>query len=520
MMNLAVVHYHLNRGGVTRVIQNQLTALDAALGEADPWHVALLYGGRHEGWNEDLPNVLKRVRLTLRKVPALDYDEEGGSAEVGPQLAASLRQLGFAPQETVLHVHNHALGKNVHLPGALGQLAQDGFPLLLQIHDFAEDFRPANYRRLRDALICAAPSRQAASALAALLYPQSPQIHYALINGRDHGILRSAGVAEETLHWLPNPIPERDHLPPASWARRRLAEKLGVAEHQRLLLYPVRCIRRKNLGEALLYAALAPPDTVVGLTLPPRNPAEVPVYQAWKRLAGELDLRCRFELGVRGVLTFAENLAAADMFCTTSVAEGFGMVFLESWLAGRPLLGRNLPEITCDFTKLGIRLDWLGPQLRVPVEWTGVDTFRRTILAAFRRTLEAYGCDEPENLPELLRARTQDGLVDFADLDETLQQQVLRTVCRDEQSRRHVLRCNGWLERALSIRRDEVGEVIAANARAIRKHLALVPMGRRLLDVYGQVAASPRAHRTQPLPGAERIAEQFLDFARFRPLRS
>ena len=52
-MNLAIFHYHLNRGGVTRVVENQLLALDAVLDPAQPWHVALCFGGRRKGWNEE-----------------------------------------------------------------------------------------------------------------------------------------------------------------------------------------------------------------------------------------------------------------------------------------------------------------------------------------------------------------------------------------------------------------------------------------------------------------------------------
>jgi glycosyltransferase involved in cell wall biosynthesis len=442
-----------------------------------------------------------------------------------------LSQIGFTPQQTVLHVHNHALGKNVSWPGCLKRLSTAGYPLLLQIHDFPEDFRPANYRRLRGALAvrrgaAAAPTARSSHGrpaaeldLAAELYPQAPHIHYAVLNGRDERILGAAGVSAGRLHALPNPVPEMDHLPPVSEARRLLAEKFGIAEHQRLLLYPVRCIRRKNVGEALLYAALMAPEMMVGLTLPPLNPAEVAGYQSWKQLAAELRLPCRFELGVPGALSLAENLAAADLICTTSLAEGFGMVFLESWLAGRPLVGRDLPEITRDFTELGIRLDWLCPQLRVPVEWIGIDTFRRTILEAYRRTLEAYGREEPEDLPGLLHARTEDGLVDFADLGATLQRQVLRIVSGSRENRRCVLRCNGWIEPALSIARDGVSGVIEANVRAVRQHFSLAASGRRLLDVYRQVAASPRSDRPEPLPNGDRIAREFLDFRRFRPIR-
>jgi hypothetical protein len=547
-MKLAIIHYHLNRGGVTRVIENQLLALDTVLEGEPPWDAAVLYSGRRQGWNQDLPASLKNVRLTLHEVPALDYDDQGGSAAVGRQLPEALRQIGFTPAESVLHVHNHALGKNVRLPEVLGRLAAAGFALLLQIHDFPEDFRPANYRRLRDAFavrrgsltpsaargpVRRAATTQIADDLAAELYPQAPHIHYAVLSGRDHRILRSAGVCASRLHRLPNPVPQIDHLPPTKAslrrpllrsgarppARRRLAKEFGIAEHQRLILYPVRCIRRKNVGESLLYSALAPPETVVGLTLPPLSPAELPIYDAWKRLAAELNLPCRFELGVPGALTLAENLAAADMICTTSLAEGFGMVFLESWLAGRPLLGRDLPEITRDFTEVGIRLDWLHPQLRVPVEWVGIDAFRRTTLQAYRRTLAVYLQDEPQGLPRLLEARTADGLVDFADLDETLQQQVLRSVVGSRQNRGRVLQCNEWIGRALSISRDEVAEVVEANARAIRQHFSLIPSGRRLLDLYRQIAASPRTEGPQPLPHGGRIVQEFLDFARFRPIR-
>ncbi|MHC4177344.1 MAG: glycosyltransferase family protein, partial [Planctomycetota bacterium] len=307
-MNLAIIHYHLNHGGVTRVIENQLAALDAVLEPPDRWRVALLYGGRRLGWNEELPTRLAAVQLSLHEVAGLDYDEEcesaarGQSTTLADQLTRLLGQIGFAPEETVLHAHNHALGRNLALSPCLMQLGRAGYPLLLQIHDFPEDFRPANYRRLRDGLGREAPDQQPPPDLAAVLYPQASHIHYAVLSSRDHDILRSAGIAAQRLHRLPNPVPDMHHLPPAPEARRRLAERFAVAKHQRLILYPVRCIRRKNIGEALLYSALGPRDTVVGLTLPPLNPVEMPIYESWRKLAAELDLPCRFGLGVRGAL--------------------------------------------------------------------------------------------------------------------------------------------------------------------------------------------------------------------------
>jgi len=281
----------------------------------------------------------------------------------------------------------------------------------------------------------------------------------------------------------------------------------------------VRCIRRKNVGEALLYAALAPAGAIVGLTLAPLNPVEVPIYESWKQTAAKVELPALFELGAPGGLTFAENLSAADLILTTSLAEGFGMAFLEAWPAGRMLLGRDLPEITVDFTRLGFRFDWLKPRLNVPVEWVGSDEFRQTTEEIYRRTLEAYGRRVPDGLAGQIEARIVDGLVDFGDLDERLQQRVLRTVCRSAADRRRVSECNAWIERALSIRPADASEPIEHNLQAITEHLSAAPSGRRLREVYETVAASPRGGRIERLVGHELILERFLSPARFRPIR-
>ncbi len=510
-MNLAILHYHLNRGGVTRVIENQLAALDAVLNPAEPWNVAIIHGGRREGWNEDLAGRLRAIRLSLLEVPLLDYDDvqpdggRHGPADLLVELYAALGRLNFEPQYTVLHVHNHALGKNRCLPHVVPILAQDGYAELLQIHDFAEDFRPNNYRRLGNP---------------AEAYQQAAGIHYAVLNGRDHDVLCQAGAVAERLHLLPNPVPEIDEPPRRADARRRLQEQFGVAVDDCLMLYPVRGIRRKNIGEALLYSVLAPPGAVVGLTLAPLNPAEAAIYTTWKDLAAELALPCRFELGEPGALSFAENLAACDAILTTSLAEGFGMVFLESWLAGRPLVGRDLPEITSDFVRAGLRLDSLRPQLRVPVDVVGAAAFRDAVAEAYRTTLELFNRVEPPHMADGIDAKIQDGMVDFGDLDEPMQRKVLEAVRQDGRRRQAVLDANAWLAQAFALRADTASQTIRHNADAIRRDYSLIPIGRRLLALYRQVAAAPRDEPPEPLPRTESILDQFLQLDRFRLMRT
>ncbi|MEO1496027.1 MAG: HAD family hydrolase [Planctomycetota bacterium] len=370
-MHLAILHHHLNRGGVTSVIANHLRAL-ATLPDGDrPERVVVLYDGQHDGWPSGLPD---EPAVELIVTPALAYDTDDTKADPAA-LAGVVRQTlaaaGLSADDTLLHTHNHSLGKNASLPGALKLLAHDGWRMLLQVHDFAEDNRPDNYRHLQQALGHEASGEADPHRLGAVLYPQAPGIHYATLTERDAGVLGDAGVVAERLHALPNPVAEFGAMPSTAEAKARVFPVLGLPPEARLLVYPVRGIRRKNLGEMLLLAAMAPEGTYFAVTLRPKNPVEAASFDRWRDLAERLELPCRFDTG--GPVSdggyeigFQDALAAADAILTTSVAEGFGMVFLEAWLAGKPLIGRDLPEITREFKAAGMTFSGLWTELRAP----------------------------------------------------------------------------------------------------------------------------------------------------------
>ena len=295
--------------------------------------------------------------------------------------------------------------------------------MLLQIHDFAEDFRPRNYRHLMDTWATHDPST--------MLYPQAEQIHYAVLNQRDYTVLLRAGVPAARLHHLPNPAASHGHVSDRNHARQQLQRRFGIPSTEPFLLYPVRGIRRKNLGEALLWSALSGSTAHVGVTLAPLNAAEQPYYQRWKQVADELQLPVRFEIGGTAGLPLDTNLAAADFMLTTSVTEGFGMAFLESWLAERTLIGRDLPEITTDFVASGLQLDLMYRQLRIPLDVIGRGAFHDLLQTSYTAVLALYRRPAPasEELVRMTAERTAEDTVDFADLDEHLQEQVLR-LCR------------------------------------------------------------------------------------------
>ena len=124
-MKLAIGHYHLNRGGVTRVIENQLLALDRVLGDGSTHEALILYGGRCEGWPTNLADRLERIRLRLQPLPEFDYDSEqsGSPGDLESRLLEALRAAGFRPANTIVHFHNPSIGKNAALPRAVWALA-------------------------------------------------------------------------------------------------------------------------------------------------------------------------------------------------------------------------------------------------------------------------------------------------------------------------------------------------------------------------------------------------------------
>ena len=519
-MNLAVLHYHLSSGGVTRVIANHLLSLDRATPEGERLRVMLLFDGQTDGWPEDLERELTSTEIIVRALPALGYHTETAPAtgRLADDLARELGAAGFDPERTVLHAHNHSLGKNAHYPAALRRLAEQGYAELLQPHDFAEDFRPTNYRYLRQCFSDAPFSEQ--------VYFQGPRVHYATLNRRDQNVLAGAGVPRERLHFLPNPVTEGLTLPSREESRERLRRAKGVPTDAEFMLYPVRGIRRKNVGEFVLLSVLRngrlrsstdSRSSTFGITLDPQNPIAIPYYQRWQRLAGELGLSCQFGVGQAGGLTFPENLAAADRIVTTSVAEGFGMVFLESWLAGRGLVGRNLPEITSDFVDSGLQLDALYDRLNVPLDWIGKDALVEAISAACRKAFADFGIDVPtrDDVDRSVDALTVDGLVDFGVLDESLQEAVIRRTAGDAASCEVVLAANPSLSRW-----ESIGEpAIADNRAVVRDQYSLAASGERLWDVYRSLLeCSPPT--VDGAADADALLNSFLGLDRFRLIRT
>jgi hypothetical protein len=335
-------------------------------------------------------------------------DRETAARDLADAIVAAMVER-WGGRADILHVHNPLIRKNTLLLPALNILNKQGFRLLLQNHDLAEDFRPDVYVEKED-------------------YPEN--CHYAVINSRDYSFLHRAGLKTEGLHLIPNEVsPVR---PTPDLARTRY-------------LYPVRAIRRKNIGEALLISLFIPPGRTIAVTLPPTTEKDGAIYRHWMALAEELGLPVEFELGLRE--NFSDLFGSALGIITTSVKEGFGFSFLEPWTAGREVIGRRIDYVCKDFEDEGIHFNSLYSSLRIPAVYFSPSVLRQKMEHAMAGIYESFGLEPPDYILKLMTGELfPQEFFDFGRLDEELQEGIIRTLMPNEAVRRDITEVNPFLE--------------------------------------------------------------------------
>ncbi len=340
-MKLAVFHYHLLPGGVTSVVTLSLQAVLSYIAEIEE---VVLISGREE----NLDTVQKSLRPILRDkgcslsgavLPEIGYTDEKEAAGLEPEKLKTVLRKRFG--QYIWWVHNYHIGKNPVFTRSIIELAEEypEQPVLFHIHDFPESARYGNLRFIRQHY-------------SGPLYPTGNNIWYSVINSRDYRLLLDAGLPEQRVVLLQNPVSGGVSLPGLdSAAKDAVTAKLGTYSRFRAgapsLLYPVRSIRRKNALEAGLIAALTPPGVNLLLTLPGTSEQERPY--------SDLVSRC-FRRGlIRGAFPTAEEIdfhtiiAYSDAVVSSSVQEGFGYLFINAIQWQKPLAARDL-DIMDDFT--------------------------------------------------------------------------------------------------------------------------------------------------------------------------
>ena len=470
---IVIIHYHLRPGGVTRVIERAVESL------GDRVDLLCLSGEAPAPGDALTPITEPFQPLAYASAMPADFKQVAEDLRF-----TATRLLGREPD--IWHIHNHALGKNGFTPALVKHLADAGCRMLLQPHDFAEDGRPDNYRLLRD---------QLGDQLETVLYPAADHIWYAPINFRDKSFLEQIGLRH--VHELPNAVTA--HAP----AETGSADKTG----SRTVVYPARAIRRKNMGEFLLWSLLAPEGYTFQRTLAPRNPVWQKTYQDWVDFAKELQLPVEFDAGRKH--DFSALIRDAEVLISTSIAEGFGLAFLEPWLEGKNLIGRKLPEITPDFEDEGLDLSGLYATLPVPLAWAGESLFLDRLRSGLQNSYAAYSRTFDETVfDQAFALLVDDGRVDFGILDEELQQNVIRHLANHEADRMRLPAFDTSMEASL----------LQNNRQVVEDQYSLEAYGRRLHSLYAALA------QTRPSPvsaaPASRLLDAFLQPGRFNLMRT
>ncbi len=376
----------------------------------------------------------------------------------------------------ILHVHNPVLNKNRDFLAVLRILAGKGVRLFLQVHDAAEDLRPHSYYRDEE-------------------YPEN--CHYGVINTRDYRLFLDAGLRPEGLHRVFNvvqPLPR--------------SERTEAKSSRKLLLYAVRAIRRKNLGEAMLLSCFIPRGFRVGLTLPPTSPADYPSYEEWKSFAVQERLSVDFELGLGRPLD--ELVSRSALMITTSVREGFGFSFLEPWTADRAVVGRRLDAVAPDFEAAGVDLSTLYSRIRCPLDLFDAGRLRTVWIRTVETLCAEFGRETPFDPRSAWESLAAGGCVDFAYLDAEAARGITAECRRSEVVRARLSAVNPFLDALTEPMND--ADLIGRNRDAVRKNYSLAAYRKTLLDVYEKVAGRDVAQRIDKkrLLGSFLTPENFL----------
>ncbi len=230
-----------------------------------------------------------------------------------------------------------------------------------------------------------------------VVYPNYPNLGYITINTSDIGRLIEHGIDRARIAYVPNSIDnsslvvrDEEH----KTLRGKLIEQMNLDTHVKFVLYPVRCVKRKNVEEAIFLTCLF--NALSENKIKVRGAAPQGKYHLLVGIRPEsgedlayaetIDKFCRKHklpatIGIQDLVSIEREIDPktmqitkfdigdayhmSDIVVTTSYLEGFGFAFIEPWCLGKAVIGRNIPGITQDFQRAGLNLDHLYDVFRI-----------------------------------------------------------------------------------------------------------------------------------------------------------
>jgi hypothetical protein len=443
-MKIAYLHYHLKTGGVTTVIRQQVEALK------DFHDLLVLTGEMPEAvWPADVVHI---PQLAYTPVFGHRIDPEETADLITRALNAKWPGQGC----DLLHIHNPFLAKNVFFLQIIKALKKMEIRLFLQLHDFAEDGRPQAYFQESYPFDC----------------------HFGVINSRDYTILRQAGLKPDGLHQINNTVN------PLLFSHKPVRRENRV-------LYPIRAIRRKNIGEAILLSLYFLHRETLTITLPPNSSQDIKSYEDWKSWTRHQDLNIEFDAGLHH--DFEGLVRASRSIMTTSITEGFGFSFLEPWTAEKLLWGRKLPDICRDFESNHIDLGHLYTQLKIPLNWIGKTRLAKEWQTNMRRISGQFSITVSEPMiHHTFHEVIRDDAIDFGLLHENHQKSIIAMLLKSKTKQNDLKDLNPFLQSPGSV--DNAETLIKNNKIAVLRHYHPKSYRGMLEDVYRRVMQTTVRH--------------------------
>jgi hypothetical protein len=328
------------------------------------------------------------------KIPELNYDSTmfdcyDSLKEKSHQLMLEIERYMDFTETCILHVHNANLFKNSYLPTALRMLAKarkNKLIILFQVHDFAEDRREELLK-----LMVGCIGDDQCTIAGNLAYPVLPNTVYLTINSRDKRLLEKIGIPKDRLFVFPNAVNTQafiqkpihdEHLLEliSAYAKKN---KYVFDKSRKNIVYPVKIIERKNVIEALLILKLLnsiKDEYQLLITLDASSPKDVKYSNMIKKYIKKNKLPVVIGFGFEVIspnenrvmkgkeiiqYTLADLFSHAQSILTTSILEGFGFAFIEGWLAGKQVVGREIDFVIEDFKNEGIKFPALYDEILV-----------------------------------------------------------------------------------------------------------------------------------------------------------
>lgn len=542
-LRLGMVHYHLKPGGVASVMRDIASAL-REYSRYESVEIDVLASFEKEGNAREIfefpRNSAVPTKLRICNIPSLAYrnkphpDRASFFAAADDLASEILQQINLSTSEPdfpyILHSHNISLGKNPAATMAFKRLAEiaaaKALPLWLvnHVHDFAENNRPEQMSAFNT---CTGRLDEAFAR--SFMYPSGRNIIYLTINNADVENLLTLGIPRDRIFLLPDPIDVSQFeqkplwdgrefatlgLPPADYKAillKRLEEYAAkIKQHfdarLPILLSPMKVMRRKNNAESLLLLLLfrrLGRDYQLLITLDANSPPDVAYSQQMNRFATSRAIPLLVGFG-REIISgtghrvihdgavkqfgMGDLHGLSEALLTTSIMEGFGLVYHEGWLSGKMVIGRKISEIVRDFEDNGMRFDHMYEKLAI--SRADLPNLRERLFHAYVKQFCKNGSgtlphSEINDIVEAKQFRVgNEDCIDFADLGIEMQEELLDRVSDEPALAERLVERNPKVNEMFRLLQNRRSDLIETNRAIVRSKYSLQAMARRLENLF------------------------------------